>query len=216
MLRIHSTVQHGTNFEKHNRYGENFREPLANSTGSHHVQLEQIFVFFATILRTIVARQLASRFGGDRGSCDWRHFGRLAGFTNQKKERRLENGLQPFVKLRCAEGRVYSRAPDFLREVEALKRALLSQRELRKSTQPRGTDAFVRSLASFHTDPRYSGDLHRADIAWALHAAARDLSREQIEHEILNGRDLSKKGPRPHQFDYAARTARKAISSSTA
>src|SRR5262249_29375378 len=68
-------------------------------------------------LSTLMARQLASRFGGDRGSSDWRHFGRLTGFTNQKKERRLQNGLQPFVKLQCGEGRVYSRAAEFLREV---------------------------------------------------------------------------------------------------
>jgi hypothetical protein len=53
----------------------------------------------------------------------------------------------------------------------------------------------LRSLTSFHADSRYGGDLHRADMAWALHAAARGISREQIEHEILNGRDLSKKGP---------------------
>jgi hypothetical protein len=32
---------------------------------------------------------------GDRGSCDWRHFGRLAGFTSQRKERRLLNGRKP-------------------------------------------------------------------------------------------------------------------------
>ena len=50
----------------------------------------------------------------------------------------------------------------------------------------------------------------RADIAWAVHAAARGLSREQIEHEILNGRDLSKKGP-PRRLAYAMRTASKAI-----
>ena len=31
-------------------------------------------------------------------------------------------------------------------------------------------------------------------MAWVLHAAARGLSREQIEHEILNSRDLSKEG----------------------
>jgi RepB DNA-primase from phage plasmid len=61
------------------------------------------------------------RAGESRTRCDWRHFGRLAGFTNQKKERRLDNGLQPFVKLRCSEGRVYSRAAEFLREVEELK-----------------------------------------------------------------------------------------------
>ena len=151
------------------------------------------------------------RFGGDRGSCDWRHFGRLAGFTNQKEERRLENGLHPFAKLPCCEGQVYPRAADFLREVEALKRALLSQRELRKAPQPRSDDAVVRSLALFHADPRYEDDLHRADMAWALHAAARGLSREQIEHEILNGRDLSKKGSAPRRLAYAERTAMKAI-----
>src|SRR5262249_57908230 len=79
-------------------------------------------------LSTLVARQLAIRFGGDRGSCDWRHFGRLAGFTNQKKERRLQNGCQPFVKVHSCEGRVYSVANEFLREGEALKREHLSRR----------------------------------------------------------------------------------------
>jgi hypothetical protein len=48
-------------------------------------------------------------------------------------------------------------------------------------------------------------------MAWALHAAARGLSREQIEHEILNGRDLSKKGSAPRRLAYAERTAIKAI-----
>jgi hypothetical protein len=48
-------------------------------------------------------------------------------------------------------------------------------------------------------------------MAWALHAAACGLSREQIEHEILNSRDLSKKGPPLRRLAYAMRTARKAI-----
>ena len=33
---------------------------------------------------TAAARALAEKFGGDRGAADWRHFGRLAGFTNRK------------------------------------------------------------------------------------------------------------------------------------
>ncbi len=32
-------------------------------------------------LSTAVAKALAARFGGDTGAADWRHFGRLAGFT---------------------------------------------------------------------------------------------------------------------------------------
>jgi RepB DNA-primase from phage plasmid len=148
-----------------------------------------------------------------RGSRELRlaAFWAISGFTNQKKERRLENGFQPFVRLHSSEGKVYSAAKEFLREVEARKCPLLSQRELRKAARLRRTDAVVRSLASFHTDPRYGNDLHRADMAWALHAATLGLSREQIEHEILNARDLSKKGPPLRRWAYAMRTASKAI-----
>src|SRR5713226_9013717 len=32
-------------------------------------------------LSTLAARLLASRYGGDLASADWRHYGRLAGFT---------------------------------------------------------------------------------------------------------------------------------------
>ena len=37
-------------------------------------------------LGTAVARDLARRFGGDVKAADWRHFGRLAGFTNTKEK----------------------------------------------------------------------------------------------------------------------------------
>ena len=77
--------------------------------------------------------------------------------------------------------------------------------------RPRDNDAPVRPITSFHADSRYGGDLHRADMAWALHAAARGLSPEQIEHEILNSCDLSKKGSAAAS---AMRTASKAIGQS--
>ena len=121
------------------------------------------------------------------------------------------SGLQPFVRLHRSEGYVYSAANGFLREVEALKREQLSRREPRELALPRENDAPVRPITSFHADSGYGGDLHRADMAWAVHAAARGLSSAQIEHEILNGRDLSKKGPLRRRLAYAMRTASKAI-----
>ncbi len=39
-------------------------------------------------LSSLAAKELGRRFGGDLSSADWRHFGRLAGFTNQKETRR--------------------------------------------------------------------------------------------------------------------------------
>jgi hypothetical protein len=50
-------------------------------------------------LATAVGRHLAHLYGGDRASTDWRHLGRLAGFTNQKPHRRQRNGHPPWVKI---------------------------------------------------------------------------------------------------------------------
>jgi hypothetical protein len=71
----------------------------------------------------------------------------------------------------------------------------------------------VKPLAEFHAEPRYAGDLHRADLAWAKHAAGCGLTLAQIKDKLLNGRDLSKKGNRKRQLDYVTRTAEKALQS---
>jgi hypothetical protein len=70
----------------------------------------------------------------------------------------------------------------------------------------------MRSLSDFHADPRYSRDFHRADMAWASHAASRGLPEQKIRDEILHARDLSKKGGAARQLDYAKPTAIKALS----
>lgn len=50
-------------------------------------------------LATRVAQRLAQIYAADPASADWRHLGRLVGFTNRKPARRLANGLAPWVKL---------------------------------------------------------------------------------------------------------------------
>lgn len=54
-------------------------------------------------LATQIARRLAQLYHGDRASADWRHVGRLAGFTNRKPQRRLPNGWPPWVRLQQAQ-----------------------------------------------------------------------------------------------------------------
>jgi hypothetical protein len=51
------------------------------------------------VLATAIGRQLARLYGGDRASSDWRHLGRLAGFTNHKPQRRTPSGYAPWVKV---------------------------------------------------------------------------------------------------------------------
>jgi hypothetical protein len=160
---------------------------------------------------TAAAKELARRFGGDPSSADWRHFGRLAGFTNQKPRRRLPNGLQPFVKLRECTGRIYPSIKEFLDEVTGIVAQAEAERAVRKSVDRHPTDMMIKSLRAFHEDPRYGGDLHRADLAWAIYAASRGGSQQEIREAILYGRDLSKKGRLARQHDYAERTAIKAL-----
>jgi len=55
-------------------------------------------------LATRIAKRLAEIYAADRASADWRHLGRLVGFTNRKRERCQADGLPPWVKL------IYARA----------------------------------------------------------------------------------------------------------
>lgn len=48
---------------------------------------------------TAAGKLLAAAYGGDPASTDWRHLGRLAGFTNQKPARRTRAGYAPWVKV---------------------------------------------------------------------------------------------------------------------
>jgi DNA primase RepB-like protein len=163
---------------------------------------------------TRAAKLLAERYGGDRGSADWRHFGRLAGFTNPKPSRQLASGLQPFARLLEASGQVYRQAPVFIAEVRA---SLVGEIALVGGGDQNGVGEGasdlppIKPLAEFHDDPRYGGDLHRADLAWARHAAAMGLSASEIRAAIMEARDLAKKGSAKRQREYAERTAGKAI-----
>lgn len=50
-------------------------------------------------LATTLGRILAERYGGDRASTDWRHLGRLAGFSNLKPAICALTGVAPVVRI---------------------------------------------------------------------------------------------------------------------
>lgn len=164
---------------------------------------------------TAAARELAQRFGGDTKAADWRHFGRLAGFTNRKsKYRDAATGLYPFVKIIEATGTVYSEADEFIRGVHAGVEERKHAEELRRAATSKGLGhgdvGPLKSIESFRSDPRYAGDGSRIDLAYALYAFSRGSSQAQVEAAIAS-RDLSHKGTERRQRDYIARTVRKAL-----
>jgi hypothetical protein len=165
-------------------------------------------------LGTAAARKLAERFGGDPGAADWRHFGRLAGYTNRKNRYRdPHSGLHPFVKLIEAHGTVYSEADRFLAEVRSAIEDERKREQHRRSIQSvevasRSTD--LKSIDSFRADVRYGGDGTRVDLAYAIYAASHGATEAEIEAAIRS-RDLSHKGGERRQADYVERTIRKAF-----
>jgi hypothetical protein len=153
-------------------------------------------------ISTRAAKELAERFGGDPSSADWRHFGRLAGFTNPKRERQLPSGLRPFARLRSATGRAYSKAAEFLAGIRASGNGREADIKERLKSGRLTSFMRIRFMAAISTGPTWLGQKHAAGCGMTL---------EQIKDELLYGRDLSKKGSRKRQLEYAERTARKAI-----
>jgi len=163
-------------------------------------------------LSTYAARLLARRFLGDPASADWRHYGRLAGFTNRKEKYRKENGLYPFVLLHEASGRTYRHAAEFLGE---LKEAFGHAREKEKARdhcrhagQPLSS---LKTIEDFRRRSVYGGDQTRSDLAYAIYALARGIP-ETLLREQLASRDLSHKGNQKRQQEYLDRTVLKARS----
>jgi len=66
---------------------------------------------------TAAGRLLANSYGGDFASAEWRHLGRLAGFTNQKPARRKPDGYAPWIKLVHARAGLAPRAEALLQSV---------------------------------------------------------------------------------------------------
>lgn len=161
-------------------------------------------------MSTLAARLLARRFLGDPASADWRHYGRLAGFTNRKEKYRKESGLYPFVVLHEPSGRTYRRVGEFLREVEqAFNEARERERARKQANQTSASNAHLKTLEDFRRRSAYGGDYNRSDLAYAIYAPAHGIP-EKMLREQLAASDLSHKGSQKRQQEYLDRTISKA------
>lgn len=161
-------------------------------------------------LSTMAARKLAEEFGGDRGAADWRHFGRLAGFTNRKPKYMSEAGLFPFVRLIDAPGLAYPEGERFAAAISAQRNADMGNRQRPFPAPTSASGRASKSIEDFRSDPRYGGDATRVDLAFAIYALSHGSSDDQVA-AALRSRDLSHKGDEKRQNQYVDRTLRKAL-----
>jgi len=164
-------------------------------------------------LSTAVAKSLATEFCGDLGSADWRHFGRLAGFTNRKEKYRQPDGDFPYVRLREASGSTYAKAAGFLAEVQAKIRNEIVEVERRRKqfrNMPRPTREHPKDIDHFRSDPKYGGAHSRSDLAYAVYSLDHDIPESQVRARIAS-QALSYLGSAARQQDYIERIVRKAL-----
>jgi hypothetical protein len=65
--------------------------------------------------RGAIARRLAREYDADPASADSHHYGRLAGFTNQKPKHTTKTGYQPWVLCRASSGQAATTGPRWCR-----------------------------------------------------------------------------------------------------
>jgi hypothetical protein len=159
---------------------------------------------------TAAARKLAEQFGGDKGAADWRHFGRLAGFTNRKAKYASDAGLYPFVRLMEAHTGRYPEGESFVASVRSELEVRARENENRKPSLRSSTrQALLKTIDDFRANPRYGGDNTRIDLAFAIYALSHGATSEDVAAAIRS-RDLSHKGNDRRQGEYVERTIVKA------
>ena len=181
------------------------------SPGNYQVWVRLAARPISADLATAAARELMERYGGDPASADYKHYGRLAGFTNRKPARALPNGLQPFVKLHESDGRTATRAAELL---DAAAERLRAQE--RQAQERVAEDARLRARGGGPQDPARADDFSRPGQGGALIDGSRlaaeyrrhaerliaryplaDMSR--LDYTVL--RDLAKRHPHASTHD---------------
>jgi len=168
---------------------------------------------------TAAGKHLARLYGGDLASTDWRHLGRLAGFTNQKPARRTLDRYAPWVKLIHARANLAPRAEALLQSLrQAASPPGYPPSHLRNSpaTEPRPTSAeqaatiYQSCLQRWHILERFpQPDWSIVDLWVARYLLSQGKPAAQI-HTIL--RLASPHFPRRHgdPDDYLRRTVTRA------
>ena len=178
---------------------------------------------------TAASKQLARSYGADLASTDWRHLGRLAGFTNQKPQRLTLGGYAPWVKVVHAHAGLAPRSDALLQSICApvpawplaqgnhptlpsLTGAMFPQSAPSSISAAEAIRIYCECMQRWHINQRFSRpDWSIVDLWVARHLLLQGMVATQIQ-DIL--RLASPHFPRRHgnPDDYLRRTLVRAVS----
>ena len=145
-----------------------------------HVSLTPL----APALASWIGKHLAQLYGGDPASTDWRHLGRLAGFTNQKPSRRLRNGCAPWVKVWQAQAGLAPQGAALL-QAAASRCPAPSLSSSSKPIPDQGAAATPESLPSTDAAPIYSYWLQRLRVVQRFPRPDWSVADKWVAQELL-------------------------------
>jgi len=126
-------------------------------------------------LATAVCKLIAKRYSGDKDSADWRHYGRLAGFTNRKPKHIQLNGNQPFVLLSSANGKLAEKSGELIRNaLEILEVENIKKLERQEFLKNRVVNENLKDACSFYQselyglEARYGASLDCSRADWMV------------------------------------------------
>ncbi len=161
--------------------------------------------------RTAVGKFLAKRYGADPNSTDWRHFGRLAGFTNRKPNRTLKDGRQPWVYLRLARGEPALKGAELVETV---------RKELESQPKPPRPDFMVGRVIDhnpkqvfervYRSSIMKNGDASKADFAAACILLRNGFDSNTTAQVMADCSPELKDRKKGHVEDYCHRTVKSA------
>jgi hypothetical protein len=176
------------------------------------------------IVGTASARLLAQAFEGDMNSADWRHYGRLAGFTNRKPEHVDDRGRSPYVLAHESPGKAAPMAPELLKTAQ--ERVFQAEAALESKNRLEALEGFKPLGHGWMSDPvheykrqaqklleRYGSRTDYSKLDWMI---ATDMSKsgrfdqKAIERAIFEHSPEVSTRKAGHVHDYARRTAEKA------
>lgn len=172
-------------------------------------------------VRTVAAQALAKRYGADMNSADARHYGRLAGFTNQKPEH-TRDGRQPYVLAHDCPGKASKSAPALLGRVEQGIDRVEAQEE--RQRRLKALEAARPGYGGYDPSREYQRQAQRlmakygdgADLSRMDWMIAQDMAKsgrftvQDIEKGIRECSPNVESRKAGHIEDYAKRTAEKA------
>ena len=173
-------------------------------------------------VRRMAARGLAEHYQGDPNSADSRHYGRLAGFTNQKPEHTRAD-RQPYVLAHDCPGKLARAAPEYLQRIDQALDRGEAQKEREKrlvALKTASPDRYSRydpvreyQRQALRLLQRYGQEVDFSRLDWMI---ATDMAKsgrftaQDIEKGIRECSPHVESRKAGHIEDYARRTAEKA------